>query len=292
MSNLRGRRSMAWVMTGFVVAAAASMAPSSAEAQTWRNLTSSRQLWDAEPLEVQVNYGAGELTVGRVDSEGLLYRMEMRYDEDRVAPVAEFDSATRKLNLGLRGREGRSGRRDLSDARADIDLTDQAPIDLALRFGAGKATIDLTGLQIERLHLETGASEAEMRISTPNPIRARDVEMKAGAAEFRVEGLGNLRAERITFQGGVGSTTLDFGGVWEQDASARVQMGMGSVVLRFPRSLAVQINRSAVLTSFNADGFTRRDGNFFSDNWDTADRRLTVDLDAAFGSVTVEWIDG
>lgn len=291
MSNLRLLRPLSWLMTGAVVATAAAV-PSTAEAQTWRNLTSSRQLWDTQPISVAVSYGAGELTVRPIESDGLLYRMEMRYDEERVAPVAEFDSASRHLNLGLRKREDRGGRGDFSDARADIHLTDQAPIDLALRFGAGKATIDLTGLQIERLHLETGASEAEMRISTPNPIRAKEVAMRAGAAEFRVEGLGNLRAERISFQGGVGSTTLDFGGAWEQDASARVQMGMGSVVLRFPRSLAVRINRNAVLTSFDATGFTRRDGNFFSDNWDTAEQRLTLDLDAAFGSVTVEWIDG
>src|SRR5690606_5443237 len=119
-------------------------------------------------------------------------------------------------------------------------------------------------------NLETGASETEVRIDEPNPIRAKDVTLKAGAAEFRVEGLGNLRAERITFQGGVGSTTLDFRGAWEQDASARVQMGMGSVVLRFPRSLGVRINRNAVLTSFDAAGFTRRDRSFFSENWDSA----------------------
>lgn len=291
MFDRRLWRPIGWLVTGSMVVAAAAV-PSAAEAQTWRNLTSSRQLWDTQPLAVQINYGAGELTVAPTVADGLLYRMEMRYDEDRVAPVAEFDTASRQLNLGLRKREDRGGRGDFSDARADIHLTDQAPIDLSLRFGAGKATIDLSGLRIERLHVETGASETQMKVSSANPIRAKNVEMKAGAAEFRVEGLGNLRAERIMFQGGVGSTTLDFSGAWERDATARVQMGMGSVVLRFPRSLAVQINRNALLTSFDAAGFSRRDGAFYSDNWDAAEQRLTLDLDAAFGSVSVEWIDG
>lgn len=290
MSSIPAWNPLAWLLIGALTATVSGA--SHAEAQNWRDLTSSRQLWDDEPITVLVSYGAGELTVGPTESDGLLYRMEMRYDEDRVAPVADFDSASRQLNLGLRGREGRGGRNTRSDARADIDLTDQIPIDLALRFGAGKATIDLSGLRLEALNLETGASETEVRIDEPNPIRAKDVTLKAGAAEFRVEGLGNLRAERITFQGGVGSTTLDFRGAWEQDASARVQMGMGSVVLRFPRSLGVRINRNAVLTSFDAAGFTRRDRSFFSENWDSAARQLTLDLDAAFGSVTVEWTDG
>ena len=69
-------------------------------------------------------------------------------------------------------------------------------------------------------------------------------------------------------------------------------MGIGSVVLRIPRSLGVQINRSSFLTSFEADDFQRRDGNYFSDNWDRAANKLTVDIEAALGSIEVDWIDG
>ena len=109
--------------------------------------------------------------------------------------------------------------------------------------------------------------------------------------ELRVIGLGNLRAERIHFQGGVGSTTLDFSGAWERSATASVQMGVGELVLRFPRSVGVRINRSSFLTSFDADRFEQRDGAYFSDNWQRAAHQLIVDVDAAFGSVVIEWID-
>src|SRR5690606_18874595 len=78
-----------------VTAAVAVAAP--AEAQSWRTLTSSRQLWGTEPVSVDVEYGAGTLEVRRSESPSLLYRMEMRYDEERAVPVAEFDSAARRL---------------------------------------------------------------------------------------------------------------------------------------------------------------------------------------------------
>jgi hypothetical protein len=262
-----------------------------AQAQSWRTLTSARQLWGSEPVEVDIEYGAGELEINRAPSGGMLYRMEMRYDEDQTTPVAEFDSSARILKLGSRNRHN-SGRRVREGSTVDVTLTDRVPLDLALHFGAGEARLELGGLRIRNLDVETGASKTSIRFDSPNPIRAQEVQLKAGAAELTVTGLGNVRAERFSFQGGVGSTTLDFGGAWGGNATAKVQMGMGSVVLRFPRSVGVRITRSSFLTSFEADRMVRRDGSYFSENWEQADHQLTIDLEAALGSIEVVWIDG
>lgn len=255
-----------------------------------RTLTSSRQLQGSEPMRVEVEAGAGELHVEPLDEQDLLYQMELRYDERRATPLTEFDSASRTLRLGLRGRQGHSGRgREASNT--EVELTREVPIDLALRFGAGEASFDLGGLRVRRLSVETGASETMLRVDEPNRERATLVEMKAGASEFEAAGLGNLRAERYLFEGGVGMATLDFGGVWDADATAEIRMGMGALVLRFPRSVGVRIDRSAFLSRFEGDGFSRRDGQEVSDNWDSARHHLTIDLDAALGSVEVHWID-
>jgi hypothetical protein len=258
-----------------------------ATGQDWRTMTSARQLWGTEPVEVEVEYGAGELEIGPARG-GMLYSMELRYDEEQSVPVAEFDSASRRLKLGASNRRG--NRKHREGSTATIALSDRIPLDLGLHFGAGEATLNLGGLRLQRLDVETGASETTIRFDSPNPIRAREVELSAGAAELEVIGLGNARAERISFQGGVGATTLDFGGAWVGDATASVQMGMGSVVLRFPRSLGVRISRSSFLTSFDAAGMVRRDGSYFSENWDRADHKLTVDVEAALGSIEIEWI--
>jgi hypothetical protein len=285
-----GGRSRRGGAAAVLALACAALAATPAEAQTWRTLTSSRQLWGPEPVAVEIEYGAGTLEIERIESPSLLYRMEMRYDEERMTPVAEFDSASRRLRLGSEGRDSRGGRMH-EGSHLDVALSDRVPLHLGLHFGAGEAELDLGGLRIQSLDVETGASQTTVRIGSPNPIRAESVELQAGAAELRVIGLGNLRADRITFQGGVGSATLDFSGSWAGNASATVQMGMGEVVLRFPRSLGVQINRSSFLTSFEADGFERRDESYFSDNWDRSSRRLTVSVEAALGSIEVEWID-
>lgn len=259
----------------------------SVEAQTWRTMQSARQLWDRAPTEVHIRYAAGELRVGSADS-GMLYEMDLRYDEDHFRPLVDFDSDARSLRLGV---EGTQHSMDLEEgSRAAIGLTREVPLDVRLEFGAGESEMELGGLRLRQLHVSTGASETLVRFDQPNPIEAERVRIEAGAAELEVIGLGNVRARRIEFQGGVGSTTLDFTGRWTANADASVHMGLGEVTLRFPRGLGVELRQRSFLTSLDSQGLVKRGDSYFSADWETAAHRLTIEINAAFGSVDVEWV--
>jgi hypothetical protein len=265
------------------------LAAGAAEAQTWRTMESARQLRDREPTEVHIRYAAGELRVGAVEG-AMLYEMEMRYDEENFRPLAEFDPDARHLHLGVEGAR-RRGRMDLEEgSRATIRLSREVPLDLDLDFGAGEAELELGGLRLRRLDVSTGASETTIRFGQPNPIQADRVSIEAGAAELDVIGLGNARARQIDFQGGVGSTTLDFTGSWAGNANASVQIGIGEVRLRFPRGLGVELRKRSFLSSFDGEGLVKRGNSYFSPDWETAAHRLTIDVNAAFGSIEVEWV--
>lgn len=261
--------------------------------QKWRSVESTRQRADERRLNVEVEYGAGRLTLAPAP-RGFLYQMQVRYDEQQFRPVVDFDRASGTLRLGTAGLDRDRGsslrRRSYGEAHATIRLNPEVPTRLRLEFGAGEADIDLGGMALEELRLATGASDSHVRFGAPNRVAAERVEIEAGAAELEVVGLGNTRAEQIRFSGGVGSTTLDFSGEWSRDARVKVDMGMGSVRLRLPESLGVRIQKDGFLTSFDADGVTRRDGSYFSRNWENAAHRVTIDIDAALGSIDVEWI--
>jgi hypothetical protein len=79
--------------------------------------------------------------------------------------------------------------------------------------------------------------------------------------------------------------------VWDRNAHASVEMGIGSVELRLPRGQGIRIDRSSLLTSFDAPGLERRGNSYYSPLWGTAPYQITVDLSAALGSITIEWID-
>ena len=280
------------VAAAVLAAAAAGLLGSPVEAQSWRTVTSTRQLQGEKRLDVQVEYGAGSLSVSPGDASQL-YGFELRYDEDQFAPVAVYQRDTGVLRLGTESRDkGRgSTTRGGKEAHARIQLSPAVPTALTLKFGAGEARLGLGALSLQSVDISTGASETVVAFDAPNRVPAEFVRLRSGAAALRASGLGNANAERFEVEGGVGETVLDFGGTWTRNASASVKMGMGSITLRFPRSLGVRLSRSSFLTSFDSEGLTKRGDAHYSPNWDGAAHRLTVHVNAALGAIRVEWID-
>jgi hypothetical protein len=261
-----------------------------AGAQRMRSTTSARQLQGETRANVKLEYGAGRLRVSPTRGD-LLYRMELRYDDARFRPVSEYDRAAGRLRLGVESREnrGRKGGRD--DQHATIELTPRVPLELSLAFGAGEADVELGGLALADVHLQTGASRTNVSFASPNRVQARRVKVEAGAAEVRVSGLGNTRSPRFEFSGGMGETTLEFGGTWTRSATARIDMGVGSVRLRLPRALGVRIVRDSFLSSFDAGGMVKRGNAWYSRNYEQARHKLDVSIHAAVGSIEVDWLD-
>jgi hypothetical protein len=271
-----------------VLAAALLGAAAPAQGQEWRNMTSVRQIQGERALDVQVEYGGGDLRV-RPAASGLLYRMLLRYDERQMRPVTAYDRESGRLRLGVQG--VRRNQRAQRGGNATMELAPGIPTDLSLEFGAGRAELELGGLSLRSVDLSAGASETEVRFAAPNRVQAGTVRVASGASRLRMRGLGNARAERFVLDGGVGEATLEFDGAWDRSATLNVEMGLGSLTLRFPRALGVKIQREGFLTRFSPAGMVRRGDAWYSNNWDSARYKLTVQVDAALGSVDVEWMN-
>jgi hypothetical protein len=257
-------------------------------AQSMRTVTMSRQLTDDDEVRVSVEYGAGTFSVRSFD-EGLLYRMNLTYDEDAYEPVADFSG--NRLDLGIESiRGGRSLRRDREAGELALELARGVPMRLDLEFGAVRADLDLGGLELTGLELSTGASRSMIDISEPNAARIGTARFEVGAAEFTARHLGNLNAERIEVDAGVGSLTLWLNGDWQRDARVSIDMGLGALELRVPEGLGLDLRKDSFLTALDSEGLVKRGDSYRSLDWDEADRKITVDLDAAFGSVKVVWV--
>ena len=276
-----------------LVAVAALWAVTSASAQTLRTLTSARQLHGETQLDVDVRYAVGQLTL-QPGSAGDLYRMDLKYDEDQFVPVREYDPDAGVLRLGLRSVRGHTtirGRHHDDVPSLDLALTPEVPLTLRFEVGAAEANVELGGLQLRRLAYKTGASESHVHFSRPNRADCDAMVFEVGAAEFTASDLGNANCRRMSFQGGVGDVTLDFSGAWRTSADASVKVGLGSLKLQLPRDLGVAITLNRFLASFDQEGFTKRGGVWYSDNYDSARIRLTLYVSASFGGVDVQWVD-
>lgn len=260
------------------------LAPLSAAAQDWRTVNSFRQHGGESELQVELRYGAGQLVV-EPGTRGELYRVGIRYDSDVFDPLTEYRSG--RLKVGVEGGSRSVRLRNQQAGDMKLALSPDVPLDLRLSFGAVEANMELGGLHVSRIKIETGASDSRLRFSAPNATRCQRLELSMGAAAFRAVGLGNADCAHIKAEGGVGDMNLDFSGVWRRDVTADITMALGSVTLTVPEDVGVVVRRSTFLTSFTGPGFTKRDRNHYSDNWDRAPRKLTVELQGAFGSFTV-----
>ena len=259
-----------------------------AHGQDWRTVTMSRQIEDGQAAAVEVRYGAGQLSVGPAET-GILYRMQLRYDEKVFEPVAERRGSTLRLGAESIGRSFRIGR-NRTGGEMELELARDIAMDLSMEFGAVKANIDLGGLRLTGLDIETGASQTQLVVSEPNPEIMDEASLEVGAAEFTARQLGNLNASRIEVDAGLGDIDLYFTGEWQRDARVSVDMGLGALTLRFPKGLGVRLVKDTFLTSLDSEGLVKRGDAYYSLDYDEADYQVTVDVDAAFGSIRVLWV--
>jgi hypothetical protein len=270
------------------VAGATLLASGALAAQDMRTVTMSRQLTGRDEVRVSVQYGAGRFSVRSLD-EGLLYRMNLTYDESAFEPVADFSD--NRLELGVESRRGGPRlRRDHEAGELALELARGVPMRLDLEFGAVRADLDLGGLDLTGLELSTGASQSSIDVSEPNRTQITTARFEVGAAEFTARHLGNLNAERIEIDAGVGSLTLWLNGDWQRDARLSIDMGLGALELRVPEGLALQLRKDSFFTSLDSEGLVKRGNSYESLDWNQASRKVTIDLDAAFGSVKVVWV--
>ncbi len=261
--------------------------------QNSQTVTTSQKLEDTDEKRVSIEFSAGRLAIRPID-EGLLYRLRLRYNEDYFEPVTDLSG--NRLHLGVeRIRKGFRGIFNWNSSGGgnefDLELTREVPMDLHINFGAGSAELDLGGLALTGLEFNTGASESRIKVSAPNREQILKAQFNVGAADFQLEQLGNLNAEDIEINAGMGSFEISLDGSWQRDALISIDMGVGSLELHVPEDLGFQLRKNSFLTSLDGVRNLVKEGNaYYSLNWDEADRNVTVDLDGALGSVTVRLI--
>ncbi|HET7632831.1 MAG TPA: hypothetical protein VFK16_11020 [Gemmatimonadaceae bacterium] len=274
-----------------VMLLAAVSVPAAAGAQVWRTVDVSRQLHDTSALYVRVEYGAGRFDL-RAARTPVLYSMQLRYDETAATPLHTYDAVAGTLKLGLQNESTRWIHRGDDDSQASmrLALAPTVPMDLSLTLGATQAHVDLGGLTLRGLTIGSGAADETVDFSSPNRTRLGDISINVGAASFTATNLANARADGIRVSGGVGSVTLGFDGEWTADLDANVKVTLGQVTLRIPDDVGVRLDVDRFLTSFDHEGLEKRDGYYYSDNWNTARYKLRARVATTLGAITVRRI--
>jgi hypothetical protein len=146
---------------------------------------------------VALQFGAGELQVGALDAADGTFARSTYSGPEVVVPEPTYRvvNGVAELEYAIRERDardffvGRSG----DNARMHLQLAPRTPLSMHVDAGAADATLDLTGLLISRLELETGAATTRLRL--PEAAGSTDVMVDAGITELIIDVPSNVAAD-------------------------------------------------------------------------------------------------
>jgi hypothetical protein len=255
--------------------------------------TQSRPREGEERLSADVRFEIGTLELA-ADKASNLYSLDLEYDKAHYQPDVQYTTAAGgegRLTVKLEGLHKFGVRNERRTNRLRLNLTDALPVEMNLRTGVGDARLSLSSLRLKRLEINSGVGSTRISAYEPNPETCERVRLRCGVGGLDATGLGNLNFRELDFEGGVGGANLDLTGEWRQDATMRIEVGIGGVTLRMPRDVGVRVDTEKhLLSGFHLDGFVKRDSEYYSENYDNAKIRVSIRVQTGIGGFKLSWI--
>jgi hypothetical protein len=165
---------------------------------------------------------------------------------------------------------------------------DAIPISFDIEQGVGKGEYDLSGLQVKDFTLNNGASDVVLMFDEPNRSVIENLSIESGVSKFSGVHLGNANFKRFRFQGGVGSSTLDFSGALRREVDVDIELAFGALSILVPQETGARVfYNEGWMSSIDYDrDFTKAgDSEYTSDNYATARGRMNISIETRLGRI-------
>ena len=172
----------------------------------------------------------------------------------------------------------------------ELKFSEAIPISFDVELGVGKGDFNLTGLHVKDFNLSTGASDVFLAFDEANPGQIENLSIESGVSKFDTRNLANANFRHFHFQGGMGSYTLDFGGVLRNEVDVDIEVGLGLVTILIPEEIGARViyEKSWASKLSCTDDFERAGENeYMSANYHRAAGRMNINIDSGFGSIKI-----
>ena len=244
-----------------------------------------------ESANVDILFGAGDLEVYATDSDNLFVGSFV-YNVEAWEPKITQEGDSLRIEQG--GDDDAWGWPDGSSSPRNewrLEFSPDVLLDVDIKAGAGEGDLDLTGLQLERLNVDMGAGDFAVRFDEPSDTKMERLTINAGAGRIDIDAIGNVSPQEVVVQGGAGDIALDLTGEWSQSASVEVTAGVGSLALRLPAEVGVQVDVEGGLSSVSTTGLTRSGGDYVNDIYGDSEFELTVKITAGIGDIDLHVVE-
>ena len=199
----------------------------------------------SEMTRLSISFGAGKLKLSP-GAKNLVDGTVVYNVEDLKPEVIESGSSIEIKQGNLNSLP------PVRDIKNEWDLQlGSAPMDLVIAAGAYEGTMELGGLSLKSLEVTDGASNVDLSFSKVNPVDMSILQYATGASDVKLTGLANANFTTMTFSGGAGNFTLDFGGDLQRDAVVTVDSGFGNVSLIIPQDVTARVTVESAAVNIN-----------------------------------------
>jgi N-terminal domain of toast_rack, DUF2154 len=183
-----------------------------------QHLAQSVELGNYENARLEVNMGAGSVTLGGGAQK--LLDADFNYNVAAWKPVFAVHNSSLRADIDIK-QPGRVSGMGNAHNEWDLHLNDQVPWDIVTHLGAGEARMDLGSTALRKLVVHMGVGELALNL-LGTPKHSFEVEIHGGVGEARVR-LPKSANIVATAQGGIGDISVDglerHGGRWINPAA-------------------------------------------------------------------------
>ncbi len=206
-----------------------------------------------------------------------------------------------KLALEQEGQKGVSkkisyqvfgGEERISDKFWKVYLTDTKPYSLDLDYGLGNANVDLSGLAIKRLKINTGSADVNVTYASgvENKVEMDTFYVKVDLGSLNVKQLNLSRSKVVIAEVGFGNIFLDFSNKPDHAPSVKGSVGAGNMIILLPEEtvpVMVKINESWLCSVKLSKNLRRINANTYANAAYSSNPKnaLTFDLDVSMGKI-------
>lgn len=235
---------------------------------------------DSDSTRLAISFGAGELRISP-GAEQLVEGTIVYNVEDLKPEIVENGN-----RIEIKQGEFRS-LPPFDDLKNEWDLQlGSSPMDLVISAGAYDGNLELGGLALESLEINDGASDVDLSFSEPNATEMSILSYSTGASDVSMTGLANANFSTMSFKGGAGNYTLDFGGELQQDAVVTVDSGFGNVSLIVPEDVNATVTVESAAVNINHGSGWAQNGNDYTQEGEGP--TLTFVVNMAAGNLMID----
>jgi len=228
---------------------------------------------------LKISFGAGELSLSPGAGDMLVEGTAM-YDVPNFKPEIKVEGNIVEI------KQGEFKSLNVGDFKNEWDLElGETPMELEINAGAYQGRYDFSGLALTNLTIKDGASDVDVSFSAPNLTEMSVFRYETGASNVELTGLANANFSTLIFNGGAGDYTLDFSGELKQAATARIETGLGNLMLVIPEDVDARVTVEGGAININhSSGWGQSNRTYTQDG---SGPTLTIIVKMGAGNVTI-----